>query len=439
MLIEFTVGNFFSIKEPITLSMVAAKIRSENSSIDENNTFAIEKKLSLLTSAAIYGANASGKSNVVKALRFMQWFVLKSSKESLAGSAIETIPFRLDDASESFPSHFEIVFYYEGVIYRYGFEVNRERVVAEWCFHSPKGKEARLFSRNEDEIYTSRNFKGATGLKELTRTNALFLSVATQFNNETAIKISEWFSRLIIIRGTNSSVITQGNSRMLLENTQYQQLVKSLLRKADMGIDDLNAEKVTISSDSTVRFPDDMPQEVRDYFLQRVKNDQDTIKVHTLHKVEADNGLVKEVVFDIDEESDGTQKFFYLSGPIIESLLGPRVIVIDEIEARMHTLLTRQLVNLFNSNESNTKHAQLVFTSHDTNLLDKRFLRRDQIWFIEKDNEGASHLYSLAELKVRNDASFEDDYLHGKYGGLPILGKLHEMFYFSQEDDCVQE
>jgi len=433
------VGNYLSFKDPVTLSMVAAKVKSEDSNVDQNNTFPIEKNLSLLTSAAVYGANASGKSNLVKALRFMQRLVLISSKESLAGSSIGTIPFRLDDTSMSDPSHFEIVFSFDDVIYRYGFEVNRKKVIAEWCFYSPKGKESRLFYRQEGEITTSRNFRGGARLKALTRPNALFLSVATQFNNEIANKISEWFDRLIIIRGLSNSIIDRGTPRMLLEVTQYQQLVKNLMQKADMGIDDLIAEKVTVPPDADVRFPDDMPQEVRDYFLKLARNDQDAIQVRTLHKVQTENGSVKEVLFDIDEESDGTQKFFYLTGPVIDSLLQQRVLVIDEIEASMHTLLTRNLINLYNSNESNAKHAQLVFTSHDTNLLDKKYFRRDQIWFVEKDNIGASHLYSLAELKVRNDASFEDDYLHGKYGGLPILGKLHEMFYVSQEDDCVQE
>ena len=431
-------GNYLSFKDPVTLSMVAAKVKSEDSDVDQNNTFPIEKNLSLLTSAAVYGANASGKSNLVKALRFMQRLVLNSSKESLAGSSIESVPFRLDDTSMSDPSHFEIVFSFDDLIYRYGFEVNSKRVIAEWCFYSPKGKESRLFYRQEDEITTSRNFKGGARLKVLTRPNALFLSVATQFNNEIANRISEWFERLIIIRGLSNSIIIRGTPRLLLEDKQYQQFVINLMQKADMGIDDLIAEKVTIPSDAEIRFPDDMPQEVRDYFLKRARKDQDTIQVRTLHKVQAENGTVREVLFDIDEESDGTQKFFYLTGPIIDSLLQQRVLVIDEIEASMHTLLTRNLVNLYNSNESNAKHAQLVFTSHDTNLLDKKYFRRDQIWFVEKDNIGASHLYSLAELKVRNDATFENDYLRGKYGGVPILGKLHELWNVPQEDDCVE-
>lgn len=438
MLLEFTVGNYLSFKDPVTLSMVAAKVKSEDSDVDQNNTFPIEKNVSLLTSAAVYGANASGKSNLVKALRFMQWLVLNSSKESLAGSSIKTIPFRLDERCMSDPSHFEIVFSFDDVVYRYGFEVNSKRVIAEWCFYSPKGKESRLFYRHEDEITISRNFKGGAKLKELTRPNALFLSVATQFNNEIANKLSEWFDRLIIIRGLSNSIINRGTPRMLLEVSQFQQLVKNLIQKADMGIDNLIAEKVTVPSDSDTRFPDDMPQEVRDYFLKHARYDQDTIQVHTLHKVQTENGTVKEVLFDIDEESDGTQKFFYLTGPIIDSLLQQRVLVIDEIEASMHTLLTRYLVNLYNSNESNSKHAQLVFTSHDTNLLDKKHFRRDQIWFVEKDNIGASHLYSLAELKVRNDATFENDYLRGKYGGVPILGKLHELWNVPQGDDCVE-
>ena len=175
MLIEFTVGNYYSIKEPVTLSMVAANLKSENSSIDENNTFAVDKNLSLLTSAAIYGANASGKSNLIQALGFMRTFVL-SSVESRTGNLIPVTPFRLDQDYETAPSSFEVIFREENVVFRYGFEVEKERVVREWCFYSPRGREAKLFTRESDQISISRAIKGGAKLKPLTRNNVLFFS-----------------------------------------------------------------------------------------------------------------------------------------------------------------------------------------------------------------------------------------------------------------------
>jgi len=173
MLIEFTVGNFRSFKERVTLSMVAAKLKSLDPQLDSNNTYKVDADLTLLTSAAIYGANASGKSNLIKALRFMRRFVLTSSKESQADEPIPTIPYQLDEKTERAPSFFEIVFYLEGVPYRYGFEVTTEKVETEWLFYSPNKKEAKLFIREGSDILISRAIRGGQAIKSLTRPNAL--------------------------------------------------------------------------------------------------------------------------------------------------------------------------------------------------------------------------------------------------------------------------
>lgn len=435
MLIEFTVGNYYSIKEPVTLSMVAANLKSENSSIDENNTFAVDKNLSLLTSAAIYGANASGKSNLIQALGFMRTFVL-SSVESRTGNLIPVTPFRLDQDYETAPSSFEVIFREENVVFRYGFEVEKERVVREWCFYSPRGREAKLFTRESDQISISRAIKGGAKLKPLTRNNVLFLTVAAKFNNDIAVTIVEWFSRLIVLIGIGPNV-AEGTTKLLYENPEFRKKITNLIRESDVGISDLIAEKESLPKE--VGFPDDMPQPVRDYIYKQIADDPELLAVRAVHRVRTQDGKSKEVKFNLHQESDGTQRLFYLSGPVIDSLNGPRVLVIDEISASMHTFLTREIVRLYNSKETNPKNAQLIFTSHDTNLLNKNHFRRDQIWFIEKDHLGASHLYSLAELKVRNDAPFESEYLFGKYGGLPVLGNLHTMMSVTSEDDCGEE
>ncbi len=422
MLIEFTVGNFRSFKERVTLSMVAAKLNALDPQIDQNNTFKVDDDLTLLTSAGIYGANASGKSNLIKAMGFMRRFVLTSSRESQANESINTIPFMLDEQKESASSYFEVVFLLESVLYRYGFEVTTEKVETEWLFYSPNKKEAKLFTREDNEISISRTLKGGQALKSLTRPNALFLSVAAQFNNEIAKKVLGWFKSVNVISGLDDAGYGSFTTHVFTEDTSSRDSILDLLRESDVGINDVVFEKINIH-DAGV-FPKNMPQELRDFLLKQIKEESELIKFRSVHRKYCENEAVEKILFDFDEESEGTQKLFFLSGPVIDTLRNGKVLVIDEIEARLHTLLTRKLIGLINSEKTNPKHAQLIFATHDTNLLSNKFFRRDQIWFVEKDEEGASHLYSLAELKVRNDASFESDYLKGKYGAIPILGEM---------------
>jgi AAA15 family ATPase/GTPase len=187
--------------------------------------------------------------------------------------------------------------------------------------------------------------------------------------------------------------------------------------------------------------PKEMPQELKDYVLKQMKGDDEVVSLKTSHTQRNANGkAIAEKIFELDDESEGTQKLVLMSGPIIDVLTNGKILIIDEIEARLHTLLTRKLIKLFNSKTTNPKHAQLIFATHDTNLLSNKLFRRDQIWFVEKDQVCASHLYSLAEIKtaggkVRNDASFEDDYLQGRYGAIPLLGELRQIFIDSALED----
>ena len=425
MLIEFTVGNFRSFKEPVTLSMVAAKIIAKDPELDQNNTFRVDDDLTLLRSAAIYGANASGKSNLVKALGFMRWFVLNSSKESQVDDPIDTIPFRLDAETENKPSFFEVVFRLEGISYRYGFEVTVHKVETEWLFYSPRGKEAKLFVREGSDITLSRAYKGGQTAKPLTRPNALFLSVAAQFNSAIATKVISWFKSVEVISGLDDRNYVGFTLKVFIENPIYRDSILELLRNSDVDINDVVVENINMNDPKT--FPKNMPQVVKDQILNQLMEGRRIVIFKSMHSKNCKNDVVEEISFDLIDESEGTQKLFYLSGPVTDTLHKGTVLVIDEIEARMHTLLTRKLIGLFNSEKTNPNHAQLIFATHDTNVLSNKFFRRDQIWFVEKDEFSASHLYSLAELKVRNDRDFENDYLQGRYGGIPILGEMRKI------------
>jgi len=418
MLIKFTVSNFRSFKEPVSLSMVATKIRARNPEVNKNNTIVVDDKLTLLTSAAVYGANASGKSNLVRALVFMQQFVLTSANESQSGELIEVENFQLSTETDNKPSFFEVVFLLAGVQYRYGFEVNRKEIVSEWLFSLPSRKEAMLFVREQKVIKRSAKFKEGKGLENKTRSNALFLSVVAQFNGQIAQTILKWFQQIGIVSGLNDIGYRAFTINQVIEGKYKSEIIK-LVKSLDVGLD----EVVGIKLDKTkFTLPPDVPEEIRAIMLKSMEEGK-LLTVQTKHtKFNAKGQPVGSISFDMDQkESHGTQKLFYLAGPIVDVLSQGKILVVDEMEARFHPLITQKLIQLFNSKKTNSKNAQIIFTTHDTNLLSNKFFRRDQIWFIEKDAKGCSYLYSLAELKVRNDRSFDDDYISGRYGAIPFI------------------
>ena len=424
MLIEFTVGNFRSFRDPQTLSLVAAPIKSKDPELDENTVIKTAANPDLLTSAAMYGANASGKSNLVQALDFMKRFVMHSLKETKATGGIQVEPFRLHAATVGQPSHFEIVFIEGGKRYRYGFEVTKERVTAEWLFFVPSTREARLFEREGDDITVGSYFKEGRDLEQHTRPNALFLSVVAQFNGPKAQKLVTWFGRLGIISGVDDIGMMPFTLMQLVEG-EHSEAIKQLVCRLDLGIGDLQVEKTVRSKP---QLPDKMPDEIRQAFLtiMNASDADERLSIHTIHtQYDHEGNPVRQELFELDEhESEGTQKLFSMSGPLLDTLQKGRVLVVDELDARLHPLMTREIISLFNHKATNPNGAQLIFNTQDTNLLDNRLFRRDQIWFVEKDQQGASHLYSLAEFKVRNDKDYERGYIQGRYGAVPYLSHI---------------
>ncbi|MEH2109978.1 AAA family ATPase [Nostoc sp.] len=423
MLIEFSVGNYRSFKEQVTFSMVAANLVAKDKKLDENNVFEIENDLKLLKSAAIYGANASGKSNLATALGFMRWFMINSSKETQSTEKIGVERFKLSTETEAQPSFFEIVFLMNDKRYRYGFEATLDKVVSEWLFYVPKLKETKLFERKLDKISVSKTYK-ADGIQQKTRQNALFLSVSAQFNVQIAEKILDWLAnRVALISALNDRGYRGYTVSCLMDNENKDEIFQ-LLKKLDLGFSDLKVEESEITADS---LPKELPDELKNLIL---KNGEGKLSsVQTMHqKFDGKGNLVSTEIFDLDDqESEGTKKVFSLAGPLVDTLKNGNILIIDEFDARIHPLISRAIVELFNSNETNTNNAQLIFMTHDTNLLNNKLFRRDQIWFTEKNRYGATDLYSLAEYKIPDDASFESDYIQGRYGAIPYIGNLNHL------------
>jgi len=422
MLIQFSVRNFRTFKEKATLSLVASNYDKERE--DENVSVDTKFNMRIVKSAVIYGANASGKSKFIEALMFMRRFVISSSKESQKGDEIPVEPFKLNAESESAPSEFEVVFIHDGTMYRYGFEVDRKQVVSEWLYHKPKTKEVELFYRDHQQFEThSRNFtKGATLIKEgLVRDNALLLSVAAQFNDTVSIALMDWFKSLKTISGLREEGY-KGFTMGRTEDPEHKTKILNLLRAADLGIQDIKLEILDVE-----KLPKDMPKELKEIIIKETneENKKFVSDVLTLHKRFDDSKqFVDYTNFSLDEESSGTVKFFALTGPILDVIENGYTLVVDELDSKLHPNLVCKIVSLFNSKEFNPKNAQLVFNTHDTNLLSSGLFRRDQVWFTEKDKYGEAKLYSLADFKsdtVRKSEPFEDNYIRGKYGAIPLL------------------
>lgn len=406
MLIQFSVGNFLSFKEQSTLSLVASALK-DIQILAEDVIFNIgETDLALLKSATIYGANASGKSNFIKALDFFKWYVINSSKDIQAGERVNVESFRLSSSTAEEPSYFEAIFCNTEYQYRYGFETDENMVHSEWLYqkaNKKRAKEVELFYRDEDGFNIHSKFIIGKELinKQMVRTNALLLSVAAQFNDAVAVEIVKWLNDTTIISGSNEKNIWD-LAAIRLDDLKMKQRIVDFSRYADLGIE--NIEKVNNA----------------------------IISMHTQYDDEGNE--VKLINFPFKKnESEGTIKYFSLAYPIIDALDNGKRLIIDEFDSKMHPLLTCRIIALFNSKETNPKNAQLIFTTHDTNLLSASIFRRDQIWFTQKDRFGATELYSLAEYKVRNDASFEKDYLSGKYGAIPIMGDLTRLFNVHEE------
>lgn len=407
MLVVFRVENYRSLGPVAELSLVASALKSRDPEVDAYNVIDAPGNLHLLRSAAIYGPNASGKSNLVKALDFVRTMVLGSAHTMQAGDPIDVEPFRLR-ATPWGPSRFEVVFLIDGRQYRYGFEATSSQVTEEWLYCKATRREKTYFERSGQDIQIGSDFrKEGSGLVERTRDNALFLSVVAQFNGMIAGRLLRWFSDLFVMSGLDDADAWDHTGRQLDDPTARCEIAQWITR-LDLGIDEVLIE--------------DVPEDI----VRRVGH---RARVFTRHRMYDEVGqLVGREVFILREhESEGTQKLFALAGPLLSALRHGRVVVIDEFDARLHPLLTRQLVKLFHDPQVNRRGAQLIFTTHDTNLLDVSLFRRDQIWFVEKDRYGASHVYSLAEFKVRNDEALEKNYILGRYGAIPFLGDIRAL------------
>ena len=420
MLIEFVTTNFTSIKEEVRLSLVASAGKEfYDTNVTEHHQEYASKIISLLNSVAIYGPNASGKSNMVRALLTMQTIVLNSSKN--VKDTLPVTPFKLNDTKRTLPSEFEVIFLSEGIRFQFGFSATQDRVHEEWLYASPKGRVQLWFHRELDSLTGGTNYTFGNQLsgnkyiwKDATRNNALFLSTAMQLNSKQLAPVFNWFSKTLRVIGLND---IPPQSTVEIYKLGEKTKILNFLKAADFAISDLSVSEDIISHDS---LPSDLPNFIRNIFSEH-GSEIKKLQLSTFHQ--SDSGIPVE--FDLSDESSGSQKMFNIAGEILNALKNRNVFVVDELHDNLHPLLVSFIIKLFHNRDSNSKGSQLVFTTHDVTNLNQDLFRRDQIFFCERSSQQSTLLTSLIDFKPRKGVeNLQKAYLSGRYGAIPFVRKL---------------
>lgn len=423
MLIQFSIANYRSFKAEQTLSMVAGTGRGLEETLAD-----VGDKLRLSKVAAVYGANASGKSNLISAFRSMKRFVVESATKLNLGDEIEcAMPFKLDQTTLDEPSEFEIVVALPDGIYTYGFTATSQRVQEEWLNHRPYGgKLSRWLQRHWDPSTKRMTWilrgpleQDTKLLIEKTRDNGLLLSRAAEFNVEGVQALFLWFRRSFgyFDLSLPPQYLLQFTAHRMNANPTFRERILELMQHADFGISGLLVSEGA---------PRDLDTQAISELRKLIGDERSPIfSVSTIHRNASDES---EIQFRLEEESNGTQRFLALAGLILLALDEGDLLVIDELDCSMHPHLARKIVELFQSTRSNPKNAQIVFATHDSSMMDPRLFRRDQIWITEKKTDGSTELFSLFDIaeKPRKNTAFERNYLAGRYGGVPKFGPMLE-------------
>jgi uncharacterized protein len=413
MLLEFRVSNFRSIRDEQVFSMVAAS--GDKTFADTHLAPTGLKGLpNVVRSAVVYGANASGKSTLLLALQYMRTVVAESATVIQPNQTYNLQPFKLDAAKLAEPTAFVLSFLLQGVRYEYAFAMRPERFVSESLTVYRTSRPTQLFNRqlaSDGQSYDYEFSSLLPGPKKLwqdsTRPNALFLSTAAQLNSELLGQVLGAIVQNIVYLPAGGA-INHAMTTAMLATDQGRATVRSFLMDADVSITNVQTVARKGMHNEIVFASDEQPQ-------IKLTEAEFLLPVFE-HSSPQGNAL-----FELHEESGGTQRLFGLIAPLLDVLKNGRVLVVDELDSSLHTLLVRDLVSMFHHPKINAAGAQLIFTTHDTALLDTELFRRDQIWLTEKDDHQATRVYPLSDFSPRKGEAIERGYLAGRYGGIPFL------------------
>lgn len=431
MLLEFSISNYRSIGDKQSLNLEPAPKQKEY--IDNITSVS---SFSALNAAAIYGANASGKSNFLRAMGLMD-FMIHTSSRNASTARLPYDPFLLREGFANMPTVFEVVFVHNDKRYRYGFSYNKLFIMEEWLYRKVSGREVPLFLREGDTIDVRTSFSNKKTLVdtaiEATRDNALFLSQSDAFNIEEAKNVLAWFDSFIIINGLSTEA-HESQTVELWKDPAKRDVINKYLSEVSIDVEGVNILTLDVND-----LP--MSKENNERLASTLKG-MEAYNIQSIHQTyDVDgNPTGRMVSWDFDEhESEGSKKTLQMTGPIIWALANGGVLIIDEIEAKLHPILTLNVIDMFLDSKSNPKKSQLIFATHDTNLLSFARLRRDQIYFCEKNKWKSTEIFSLSDFiyfgerdgkvieeKERKDSDKERRYMEGRYGAIPVLGKFKE-------------
>ena len=422
MLIEFKFENYRSFRDETILSLEATGLSSLK------NVLTKYKSKKLLPGIAIYGKNGGGKSNVIRAFWLAVQFIKNAQRTQHENSDIPINPFMLNDYSKNEPTSFEFVYTLDDVLYIYGFSATRKKIVSEYLYHSPNGQKALVFSRKyQNFTFTNKVEKAKRKLiSETVAKNQLFFSIACTMNDSDCIRAMRWFREFVYFSRDYTDISTQ-----LFENIDDKNIINAITtyaKNADIGIFDMNFEYKS----KEVSFPDEVSEEIKSALMTLLSNlsagdTESEIKLKmgeviatSFHQGVAKNGEKEIYTLDVSDESDGTRRLMALA-PAIETVLQKGgVLMVDEIEKELHPILVKYIVSKFQSKNTNPNGAQIIFTTHNTELMNLDILRKDQIYFVDKDNsEGVSELYSISEFSTKTSDNIRKSYIIGKYGATP--------------------
>lgn len=448
MLIQFIVENFLSFKDETVFNLIATKDKKHPDHINRNNK--LNPKANILKIAAIYGANASGKSNLINSIEFARDFIIYGTR---GDETIPTVPFRLNSETIRKPSKFQFIFHYDNQIYDYGFVVDKHKIFEEWLFVKQNRYYKKMFERittksgkNKYEFgpslvkKSSKNKHMRYGYEmEGTRINQLFLTEAFNRNIHELDPIMHWFKYTLVILSPNSRY--SALELRAKQDRNFNRFLCRLLKIADTGIENVSTDVENL--DFNKQFPD-MPENLEIQIRDGLNNDKSILvsdgeKQYAISKTDDDKLILIKlkmqhkdthgnfIDFKFEEESEGTQRLVHLAPAFADLLESEKVYLIDELDRRLHPVLSKSLIELYLDVHVKKDNRQLIFVTHESNLLDLEHFRRDEIWFVEKDKNGASHVVSLSDFKIRSDLDIKNGYLKGRFGAIPLIGDVERL------------
>ncbi len=427
MLMEFTFKNYRSFRDEAALSMEATGLGTLKQCLIPFGT----KRY--LPSAAIFGKNGGGKSNVIRAFWVAVQFIRTAQRTQHENSPIPVTPFLLDDGSDNEPTSFGFTYVHNGIKYYYGFSANKTEIVEEYLYHSPNKQKALVFERDGQNFRFPKNAdrKKRELICEAVASNQLFFSMACTMNDNACVSAMKWFRECIFF--SNDYPDIPGQLLEYLEDKEMLRAISDYAKAADVGIADMRFEVSDIQLPADQPIPDELPDSIKSMisqFMREFKEEagfditskKTTLRVNSMHTGQDAQGSMRTYSLDLSEESGGTLELMRLAPAVERTLLSGGILLVDELENRLHPFLSKYIVSKFQNPETNPNHAQLIFTSHNMELLNTELIRKDQVYFADKDrNTGASELYSISEFSSPTNENIRKSYLIGKYGAVPEI------------------